>query len=124
MEPFAHVPKLLIALPVGLLVLDGIYKWWIFDHAPYDAAADASLAALTFSAVHLITKLLQPEHAVAVHPGVIPIVIGQFAAWPLALKWGQELKKAESRFILALSYAVGGWWFAYSVGWLLVLVPA
>jgi hypothetical protein len=124
MEPFSDVPATLVLLPVGLAVLDGIYKRVIFKHAPYDGVADIALAALTFSAVHLITKSMPPHNALTVPAGVIIVVIAQFAAWPLALTWSRWLRDSKSGIGIGVSYCVGILWFVYSVGRLLLYVPA
>jgi hypothetical protein len=124
LEPFKHIPLILAGLPIFLAVLDGIYKRAIFGHPPYDGVADISLTALTFSGVHLITKSMSPDHHLMVQPVVILVVIGQAVVWPLALGWGKALRDAKSGIGIALSYAAGVLWFLWTVGWLLLLVPA
>lgn len=77
-----------------------------------------------FSGVHLITKSMSPENPLLVHPGVILVVIGQAVAWPAALGWSKALRDSESGLGIAFSYGVGILWFIWTVGWLLILVPA
>jgi hypothetical protein len=123
-EPFKHIPLVLVGLPIFLAVLDGIYKRAIFDHRPYDGVADIALAALTFSGVHLITKSMSPDHPLMVQPIVILVVIGQAVVWPLALGWGKALRDSTSWIGIPLSYGAGVVWFLWTVGWMLLLVPA
>jgi hypothetical protein len=124
LEPFKHIPLILAGLPILLAVLDGIYKRAIFEHPPYDGVADIALAALTFSGVHLITKSMSPAHPLMVQPLVILVVIGQAVVWPLALGWSKALRDAKSGVGIAVSYSAGILWFLWTVGWLLLLVPA
>jgi len=118
---FKDVPRVLIFVPITLLVLDVAYKTHVFKHLPYDTVADASLATLTFSAVHLITTSVAHPFSVDWPPWLLAGV--QFAIWPFSLVWAGHLERTKAGgFLLFMSYMVGGAWFAFSGGLILAWV--
>jgi hypothetical protein len=118
-----EIPTILLILPIALLFLDLIYKWFIFKHPPYDTVADMALGALTFCAVHVFNKLLPIDQAMPVKGRAFLWVFAQFAAWPMCMAWAARLERRKARWELYLSYLLGVAGFVVSTGKVLQLVP-
>lgn len=117
---FGDVPRVLVFVPIGLLFFDVAYKTHVFKHLPFDTVADTSLAALTFSAIHLITRMLPESHTTG--PGYASFIMAgvQFGVWPLTIMWSGRLERTKAGgLMLFWSYLVGGTWFAASTGLIL-----
>ena len=120
---FLFDAPLLVLVPVLAMAADIGLKWGFFDEAPYDSAADISLAGLVFTGVHLAGSHLRPEPTPNEAMGWL---FFQLLLWVLCLVWAKRLKKQVypiGRWERLLSWVVGAFGFMWSTGKVLTLAP-